>query len=264
MPDTVGRWALRVPEDGDNPDIPQDFLNLATDLSNVAMDDQGTLAARPVSTVLSPSNKPGRYWYVTGDGDAAQNGRLWRDTGAGWVEVTMNRRPVLTALPGSPTTGDEILFQSAGMVTAGVGPWHLRYDSALSGLFKWAVISAAPWAVNVEAGVTLGLSASFADLSDGLPTILLPAAGDYVVDWGASITTGGTAPTSSSVAPAATGHAASEDITFWNTAANTSASVSRRLRLDGISGTLKLQGKSSNATATAARRSLAATPVRLG
>lgn len=181
MPATVGKWALRVPEDADNPDIPQDFLNLATDLSNVAMDDQGTLAARPVSTVGAPSLKPGRYWYVTGDGDASQNGRLWRDTGAGWVEVGMNRRPVLTALPGSPTDKDEILFQTAAMVTAEVGPWHLRYDSTLSGS-KWAVVSASAWVARVATQEsTGGNTTNYSNLTTVGPTVTAPASGEYLV-----------------------------------------------------------------------------------
>jgi hypothetical protein len=83
----IGRHKLRVPESTDGPpDVPLWLNRLATDLSNVAKDDQGTLAARPVSTPVSPGIA-GRYFYVTGDADAAQNGRLWRDTGMSWVEV---------------------------------------------------------------------------------------------------------------------------------------------------------------------------------
>lgn len=186
MPTTVGRLALRVPTSGDNPDIPADFLRLATDLSTVALDDQGTLAARPVSTVGAPSNKPGRYWYVTGDGDATQNGRLWRDTGAGWVEVMMNSRPVLTALPGSPVTGNEILFQTAAMVTAGVGPWTLRYDSTLSGTSKWKVLAGEQLADEITA-IESTSSAVFVDLTTIGPSITVPWPGIYDIAVGGHI-----------------------------------------------------------------------------
>lgn len=84
---TIGRWGLRVPEGSDGPpNVPLRMLQLATDLSDVAKDNQGTLAARPTSTTLTPGIT-GRYYYVTGDPDAAQNGRHWRDTGTGWVEI---------------------------------------------------------------------------------------------------------------------------------------------------------------------------------
>lgn len=184
MATTVGRFALRVPTSGDNPDIPADFMRLATDLSNVALDDQGVLSARLPSTVGAPSLKPGRYWFVTGDSDATQNGRLWRDMGAGWVEVAMNRRPVLASLPGSAMTGDEILYQTAGMVTAGVGPWHLRYDSALSGTSKWKVLGADPLMAEAAAAVTTQSNAPV-DLTG--PSLSVPEAGLYVVEIGAGI-----------------------------------------------------------------------------
>lgn len=84
----IGPHKLRVPEGDDGPpDVPLWLNRLATDLADVAKDGQGTLAARPVSTALQPSNIPGRYWYVTGDPDPEQNGRLWRDTGSAWVAV---------------------------------------------------------------------------------------------------------------------------------------------------------------------------------
>lgn len=88
MAQEIGRWKLRVPEGGDGPaHVPTWLQRLATDLSDVAKDGQGPLAARPVSTTLQPSNTPGRYWFVTGDPDAAQNRRLYRDTGSGWEEI---------------------------------------------------------------------------------------------------------------------------------------------------------------------------------
>src|SRR4051794_33091856 len=46
----------------------------------MAIDGQGTLAARPVSTVGSPG-KRGRYYFAT------DTNQVFRDFGTGWVEV---------------------------------------------------------------------------------------------------------------------------------------------------------------------------------
>lgn len=54
---------------------------LADDIDAIiATDDQGTFAARPVSTAGSPG-KSGRYYYAT------DTGELFRDTGTAWVAV---------------------------------------------------------------------------------------------------------------------------------------------------------------------------------
>jgi microcystin-dependent protein len=81
---TTTRWALRFPVLADSPDVPRDIGNLAADLDAVAMDDQGILSARPGAPF-----KKGRYYFVIGDADPTQNGRLYRDNGTLWVEVAM-------------------------------------------------------------------------------------------------------------------------------------------------------------------------------
>lgn len=49
----------------------------------LAPSDQGTLAARPVSTIPSPSGKAGRTYYAT------DTNQLFRDTGTGWTELVV-------------------------------------------------------------------------------------------------------------------------------------------------------------------------------
>lgn len=70
----------------DSADVPRDVAALAVALDSAALDDQGILADRPVSTVSTPGIA-GRYYFVTGDADPAQNGRLYRDNGTGWNEI---------------------------------------------------------------------------------------------------------------------------------------------------------------------------------
>jgi hypothetical protein len=70
-------------------DIDAGFQALAEDLDAIiSVDDQGTLAGRPTSSVGTPGIV-GRKYFVTGDPDSTQNGRLYRDHGTGWDEVAM-------------------------------------------------------------------------------------------------------------------------------------------------------------------------------
>jgi len=72
--------------------------------ANTAIDGQGSLASRPVSTAPTPGIR-GRYYFVTGDPDTTQNNRLWRDMGTSWVEVgsTLGGLAVTGTGPGSIT-----------------------------------------------------------------------------------------------------------------------------------------------------------------
>jgi hypothetical protein len=74
------RWGLRYPVLSDSADVPRDMGYLAADLDNVAMDSQGLISARPVSTPGSPG-KYGRYYFATDEGI------LYRDHGTGWNSV---------------------------------------------------------------------------------------------------------------------------------------------------------------------------------
>lgn len=84
---TTPRWGLHYPVGTDAPDVPLWMSELATDLDGVAMDDQGTLANRPTSTVQSPGKK-GRYYFATDDTTGGPNGTLYRDTGTAWIQVS--------------------------------------------------------------------------------------------------------------------------------------------------------------------------------
>lgn len=86
---TTPRWGLRYPQGPDVPDVALWMSRLATDLDGVAMDDQGTLAARPVSTVQNPG-KRGRSYYAT------DTGQLFRDHGTGWTEVALTEQMAAT------------------------------------------------------------------------------------------------------------------------------------------------------------------------
>jgi hypothetical protein len=97
--------------------------------------------------------------------------------------------PLVTALPGAPVDGQEIMYLASD--TAGI-VWHLRYRAlkadgvtANPSPFKWEYVGGselATWvsAAYVQATASTGLPA--ADPADG-PFLTLPLAGEYVCDW---------------------------------------------------------------------------------
>lgn len=92
---------------------------------------------------------------------------------------------IVSSLPGSPTDGQEILFQTSAMATAGVPPYRLRYRSGASGSYKWDVIGAVPWFAEVTTQQSTSSNA-YVDLATAGPSITVPLAGDYLVEGGAA------------------------------------------------------------------------------
>lgn len=93
MPTTTTRMGLSRPTTTEAPLGPAAFIALTDELDPIcALDDQGILASRPVSTPSTPGIR-GRYYFVTGDPDPSQNGNLWRDNGIGWDLIAQTRPP---------------------------------------------------------------------------------------------------------------------------------------------------------------------------
>lgn len=234
---------------------------VATIDTKAAMFGTGGRSSRPRSTPVNQGIE-GQTYHSTGDGG------IDYDTGTSWITVRPGLFTALPTLSGHASDGldegMEILLQTAGMVTAGVPPYLLRYNSALSGTSKWAVISAQPWVKQVDAPVSI--PTAVADFSDGQPSFALPAPGDYTLRVGAYITVPATAE-GGGVFPVATGLAAAQ-VNSARMATGSgfivAASVANESVVTGISGTLKLQGASSLSGNLAAQRFLSATPRRLG
>jgi hypothetical protein len=97
MPAATSRLALPYPIPDDSVDVPRDVQALAAKLDpSVAVDTQGTFAARPAAAVS------GRYYYAT---DAAT---LYRDTGTAWVPV--GPLPKVTTLPVVAADGQQVIW----------------------------------------------------------------------------------------------------------------------------------------------------------
>lgn len=174
---TTPRWGLRYPLGTDAPDVPLWMSRLATDLDDVAKDSQGLLNDRPLSSGGTPG-KAGRYYFAT------DTGQIFRDHGAGWTPVP-RVIPVVTALPATPADGDEVLFLADAAKRTF---WHLRYNAAASGAYKWDVLSGPPLTHRVAAE-EFTTSTSQVDLATVGPKVTLPAGigGDFELDWGAFV-----------------------------------------------------------------------------
>lgn len=97
----------------------------------------------------------------------------------------------VTTLPSSPVDGQEVYYQST---TAGGGGtntmadvgavWHLRYRAASSSAYKWEFVGGTSISHSAPGGTT-GAGGTFAALASGsAPVIVLPVAGDYILEYG--------------------------------------------------------------------------------
>lgn len=95
--------------------------------------------------------------------------------------VTAPAIPVVTALPGSPTDGQEIFLQTAAMATARM-VWHLRYRAAAT-TYKWEFVGGPPCFAQYVNGSGASV-ASFDTFAEGLQLPAIPAAGVYILELG--------------------------------------------------------------------------------
>lgn len=166
-----------------------------------------------------------------------------------------------TTLPTNPTDGQEVYYAAA----AGSGViWHLRYRAAASGSYKWDVLGGPPLISSVAADEST-TSTSYTGTGFTALTVVLPLAGDYVIDVGARSYNSGAGTNYMSYDIGGTG-AVDGDSTQWNvSAAGQGAPGSRSLLKAGLAAsTLTAKHKVSAGTGNFAERWIKATPVRLG
>lgn len=89
---TTSKWALPYPVLADAADVPQWMQSLAVALDGVAMDSQGVIASRPVSSGGSPG-KSGRYYRSTNESP----NKLYRDHGTGYDEILIRNNDIITS-----------------------------------------------------------------------------------------------------------------------------------------------------------------------
>lgn len=171
-----------------------------------------------------------------------------------------------STLPASPYDGQEIYFQDANMATAGV-VWHLRYRSG-GGTYKWESVGGPPLlARNVTGQSSLAVSSGVATAFSPAVTITLPAAGDYLLRYGAYLGHSGNNQ-GMSIVPIATGLSYSGNnrasLSQPTGTSSGSGSVIGEMIATGISGTLELRYEAGAAGGTANYKWISATPIRVG
>lgn len=189
---------------------------------------------------------------------------------------------IVTSLPGSPATGDEVILTDS--LTAPTYQWRLVYDGAITpGTSKWRYLGGAP--IRVEGTTAMGGLASgstaYQDFTGTILTFTLPVAGTWIFDFGctyyASFNFGATlcfvylAPKFGAAATVDTDSTRTiNPSSVAGGSSNETMQVDRRITRTVGAVAVKLQGKSSNAGSggspiwSAENGWLYATPVLLG
>lgn len=104
-----------------------------------------------------------------------------------WTEIGSQAPKLVSVLPSSPADDEEVYFQTADMVAAGISPWHLRYRAASTSAYKWEMLGGNFWSA-AGAGITgLALLANTQTTYAGAARIVVPLAGDYMVQATATV-----------------------------------------------------------------------------
>lgn len=84
---------------------------------------------------------------------------------------------LVSTLPASPSDGQTVYYQSAGMATAGI-VWTFRYRTA-AGTHKWEFVGGPPWTAEISTSQNGGSQNAFIDLATVGPSVTVPLAGEY-------------------------------------------------------------------------------------
>lgn len=95
--------------------------------------------------------------------------------------------PVISALPSNPVDGQEVFFladAAAGVV------WHLKYRVASGSAYKWEFVGGGPmYAQDTTGNNRQNTALNTWQFMAGSPSIVLPLAGQYEVEYGARLET---------------------------------------------------------------------------
>jgi hypothetical protein len=178
------------------------------------------------------------------------------------------RTPMLNhgvdAWPIDPIDGDEIRYK----VEPGV-IWTLRYDASIGDAFKWVYVGGSPLFKYVEANEALTTPGVWQDLATIGPQFVVPRSGWYLLDLAATCATPAvvSAYTAASYAIPGVAEAVFPDCINMTTpmAGILAGSPARTLRKQLVAGqTIKMRYIASHAGGACYRRSLQATPERIG
>lgn len=175
---------------------------------------------------------------------------------------------LVTSLPGSPSTGDQVMFTDS--LTVPTYRWHLIYNASDSGSYNWQYIGGTPMVAEVATEQSTS-SSTYTDLATTGPSITVPLAGDYDVEIGARLTHNGTNNGAwMSYAIGGAGAVDADGIAAYSPLAlGAYASLARTKRQTGLSASTALVAKykeqnASASSAFAGYRFMRVTPVRVG
>lgn len=174
--------------------------------------------------------------------------------------------PYVTVLPGSPVDGQEVIY---GADAANGVMWHLRYRSA-GVTNKWEFIGGAPLVHEVVASYVTGAGTN-ADTTSG-PTLTVPLAGVYDVEFGFRATAGSTLGINTTVAVTTSSafNMSGPDILDavvvqdYQNSANPTLHLSKTMRRTYTASTVLRHRQSSQYSATLRERYLYLRPVKVG
>ena len=201
-----------------------------------------------------------------GDPGAKPTGTIWIDTDE-VPPVWEAQIPLVTVLPSVPFDGQEVYYQSAGMAGDGI-VWHLRYRSANPTAYKWEAVGNQP-IYAVEDAVHAGFSTG-AYIETATPSITLPLAGDYLIEWGSRIqqVPGAGFLWFSSVRCGTTTFSDTWAITWGGPGGGATVSYSgsakRRFNSNAAGSLVRLGFKNINVAMDLYARWITATPIRVG
>jgi hypothetical protein len=172
---------------------------------------------------------------------------------------------LLTALPGNPLEGEEVIFTDS--LTSPTYQWRLRYVPAKS-TNKWVFVGGTPAVLETASQQNHATVGSYAALGTS-NDFAIPIAGDYIIELGALLATGGAIGTAlrMSYDIGATGAVDGDALTVMapqSGAGNGFHAFRRKKKLGLTAVTLAVKYKTSSTNIYAQERTLSVTPIAVG
>lgn len=166
----------------------------------------------------------------------------------------------VTALPSSPVDGQEIYF---AVNWAEGWNWHLRYRAGSTSPYKWEFLGGTPLFAKGESLFTVSGTGW---VSDGSCGIAVPLSGEYLVEYGGSLSSS-VAGVQAQMRVAGGGIIAYEIFSGGNVGAGNVGMVASQARLNGVAAAsiIYIQtAASGTAVINSYRRHLSVRPFRVG
>jgi len=182
-------YAFPYPAPADPADVPADMGELATRMEVVLgqflkaalIDAKGDLLVGTANDVIARLPIGPTNGHVLTVDSAQAAGIKWAAAASGGGSGAT----LVTALPGSPTDGQEVILVDS--LTAPTYSWHLRYVAAKASN-RWLFVGGTVLSVEAPAQQSLGAVTVYTDPPTTPLAITLPVAGLYRADYASAMT----------------------------------------------------------------------------